>query len=93
MRRMTKPAMEDLTPFAIQIARLRYRAVRDRLGDSEFEIWSFAHITELRAQAELSKRCEAITRTYSQGNPRRFTRLQSYRFCPIDVTLQTQTCH
>ena len=52
MPRMTKPAREELSPFANQIARLRYRAVRERLGNPEFEIWSFAHITDLRTQAE-----------------------------------------
>ena len=49
---MTKPAREELSPFANQIARLRYRAVRERLGNPEFEIWSFAHISDLRTQAE-----------------------------------------
>ena len=52
MSRMSKPAREELSPFANQIARLRYRAVRERLGNPEFEIWSFAHITDLRTQAE-----------------------------------------
>ena len=52
MPRMTKPAREELSPFANQIARLRYRAVRERLGNPEFEIWSFAHITDMRTQAE-----------------------------------------
>ena len=52
MPRMTRPAREELSPFANQIARLRYRAVRKRLGNLGFEIWSFAHITDLRTQAE-----------------------------------------
>ena len=52
MPRMTKTARKDLSPFANRIARLRYRAVRERLGNAEFEIWSFAHITDLRTQAE-----------------------------------------
>ena len=52
MPRMTKPAREELAPFADQIARLRYLAVRERLGNPEFEIWSFARITDLRTQAE-----------------------------------------
>ncbi len=49
---MTKPARAELSSFANQIAHLRYRAVRERLGNPEFEIWSFAHITDLRTQAE-----------------------------------------
>ena len=52
MPRMTKPAREELAPFAKQIARLRYRAVRERFGNPEFEIWSFALIADLRTQAE-----------------------------------------
>ena len=52
MPRMTKPARAELTPFANRIARLRYRAVRERRGNPDFEIWSFAHITDLRTQAE-----------------------------------------
>lgn len=50
--RMSKPAREELSGFADQIARLRHRAVRNRLGNSRFEIWSFAHIKDLRTQAE-----------------------------------------
>lgn len=52
MPQMTKLAREELGPFARQIARLRYRAVRERLGNPEFAIWSFAHIVDLRTQAE-----------------------------------------
>ena len=49
---MTKPAREELSPFADQIAGLRYRAVRERFGNAQFEIWSFSHITDLRTRAE-----------------------------------------
>ena len=52
MARMTKPARAELSDLANQVARLRYRAVRDRGGNPQFEIWSFAHITDLRTQAE-----------------------------------------
>ena len=52
MAYMTKPARDELSPFANQIAELRYRAVRQRMGNPRFEIWSFAHITDLRTQAE-----------------------------------------
>ena len=52
MSHMTKPAREELAPFAKQIARLRYQAVRERFGNPEFKIWSFAHIADLRTQAE-----------------------------------------
>ena len=52
MPHMTKSAREELAPFAKQIARLRYRAVRERFGNPEFKIWSFAHIADLRTQAE-----------------------------------------
>ena len=56
MARMTKPAREELSPFANQIARLRYRAVRHRMGNPEFEIWSFALITDPRTQMERYQR-------------------------------------
>ena len=52
MPRMTKPGRAELSHLADQVARLRYRAVRERLGNAQFEIWSFAHITDLRTQAE-----------------------------------------
>ena len=52
MSRMTKPARAELSDLANQVARLRYRAVRNRLGNPNFEIWSFAHINDLRTQAE-----------------------------------------
>ena len=50
--RMTKPGRLELSDLANQVARLRYRAVRERRGNPQFEIWSFAHITDLRTQAE-----------------------------------------
>ena len=49
---MSKPARAELSHLANQVACLRYRATRDRLGNPDFEIWSFAHITDLRTQAE-----------------------------------------
>ena len=52
MPRMTRPARAEPTPFANRIARLRYRAIRERRGNPDFEIRSFAHITDLRTQAE-----------------------------------------
>ena len=50
--RMTKPAREELSDLVNQIAQLRHRAIRERLGNPQFEIWSFAHITDLRTLAE-----------------------------------------
>jgi len=50
--RMTKPGRPELSDLAKQVARLRYRAMRERRGNPRFEIWSFAHITDLRTQAE-----------------------------------------
>lgn len=49
---MTKPARPELAGFASQIASLRYRAVRDRDGNPNFQIWSFAHVTDLRTRLE-----------------------------------------
>ena len=50
--RMNKPARGELSQFSAQVANLRYRATRNRLDNPEFGIWSFAHITDLRTQAE-----------------------------------------
>ena len=49
---MVQPARVELPHLANQSARLRYRATRERLGNPVFDIWSFAHITHLRTQAE-----------------------------------------
>lgn len=49
---MTKPHRPELEPYADQIARLRYRAAREMFGYSGFEVWSIAHIADLRTQAE-----------------------------------------
>ncbi len=47
-----KPARKELEPFVQQVAALRYKAVRERNGMSDFAIWSFAHITDLRPRFE-----------------------------------------
>ena len=52
MARMTKPARPELSRLSRQVAGLRHLAIRKRLDNPEFEIWSFAHITDLRTQAE-----------------------------------------
>lgn len=49
---MNKPARPELAEFAQQIADMRYRAVRNRDGRSDFTIWSFAHIDDLRTRQE-----------------------------------------
>ena len=49
---MTKPSRAELSQLSNQVASLRYRATRKRLGNPEFGIWSFAHIIDLRTQAE-----------------------------------------
>ena len=49
---MTKPARGELAGYARQVARLRYRTTRNRMGNPNFEIWSFAHITDLRTRSE-----------------------------------------
>ena len=49
---MTKPPRAELSHFAEQIARLRYLTTRERQGNPDFQIWSFAHITDLRTKSE-----------------------------------------
>lgn len=50
--KMTKPKRAELEGYARQIARLRYRTFRDRKGNPKFEIWSIAHIRDLRTNLE-----------------------------------------
>ena len=52
MPRMTKSARTELSSLAKQVAGLRYRKTRERLGNPDFQIWSFSHITNLRTQTE-----------------------------------------
>ena len=49
---MTKPPRAELSGFAQQIADRRYRAVRNRMGNPHFTIWSFTYINDLRTQGE-----------------------------------------
>ena len=49
---MTKPARSELNAYARQVAGLRYRTTRNRMGNPKFEIWSFAHIADLRTRSE-----------------------------------------
>lgn len=49
---MNKAAREELAPYCAQLARMRHRTVRNRMGNPNFEIWSFAHITDLRTNLE-----------------------------------------
>jgi len=49
---MAKPARIELADYASQIASMRYKAVRPRQGNQSFEIWSIAHIFDLRTQIE-----------------------------------------
>lgn len=49
---MYKGARTELDPYARQIAAMRYRAVRERHGNPNFEIWSIAHIRDLRTSSE-----------------------------------------
>lgn len=52
MPTMTKPARAELEEFAGQVAKLRYKTYRRKGAIPEFEIWSFAHIRDLRTQLE-----------------------------------------
>ena len=49
---MIKPARPELNEFSRQVAKLRYHTVRNRAGRSDFSIWSFAHIRDLRTRME-----------------------------------------
>jgi hypothetical protein len=49
---MTLPKRAELDGFSQQIARLRHRSIRIRQGNANFEIWSIAHIRDLRTNVE-----------------------------------------
>ena len=49
---MAKPARTELSGLAHQIAGLRHLAVRNLSGNPNFQVWSFAHITDLRTLPE-----------------------------------------
>lgn len=51
-QQMTKSARPELADFANQIAGLRYKATREKNGNPNFAIWSFAHIDDLRTRTE-----------------------------------------
>ena len=51
-QRMRKAARQEFDGYAKQIADLRFRSERYRDGRDDFEIWSFAHITDLRTSLE-----------------------------------------
>jgi hypothetical protein len=55
--RMTLPCRPELAPYAELVSDLRYRAVREKMGKSDFGIWSFALIDDLRTrdQRELAQ--------------------------------------
>lgn len=52
VNRINKPSREELSPLANRVANLRYRTTRALNGNPDFGIWSFAHIRDLRTQAE-----------------------------------------
>jgi hypothetical protein len=49
---MTEPARTELAPYIDQIKRLRHRAVRQKMGKPNFEIWSVSYIRDLRTTPE-----------------------------------------
>jgi len=49
---MTKPAREELRPCVDQILRLRHKAIRQKMGNPQFEIWSVSYIRDLRTTIE-----------------------------------------
>jgi hypothetical protein len=49
---MDEPARPELTGLVDRICQIRHRAVRERMGNPNFVIWSFALIADLRAREE-----------------------------------------
>src|SRR5260370_4208908 len=52
LTRMRKPAREELRPYVDQILKLRHKAIRQKMGNPQFEIWSVSYIRDLRTTVE-----------------------------------------
>ncbi|HET7231993.1 MAG TPA: DUF3800 domain-containing protein [Longimicrobium sp.] len=52
---MDAAARRELKPLVDRACNLRYRAVREKMGNPNFGIWSFALINDLRAREELGE--------------------------------------
>jgi hypothetical protein len=50
---MREPARDELAGMVDRVCLLRHRAVRERKGNPQFVIWSFALINDLRAREEI----------------------------------------
>jgi Protein of unknown function (DUF3800) len=50
---MTEPARPELAPLVERVRPLRHYAVREKMGNPRFRIWSFAVIDDLRARDDL----------------------------------------
>jgi hypothetical protein len=49
---MMEPARAELKGLVDRVCQLRHRAIRERMGNPQFVIWSFALINDLRAREE-----------------------------------------
>lgn len=45
-------AREELKPYVDQILRLRHKAIRNKMGNPQFEIWRISYIQDLRTTIE-----------------------------------------
>jgi hypothetical protein len=50
---MDEPARPELEGLVDRVCQIRHRAVRERMGNPNFVIWSFALINDLRAREEM----------------------------------------
>ncbi len=50
---MDEPARPELGELVDRVCQIRHRAVRERMGNPNFVIWSFALINDLRAREEM----------------------------------------
>lgn len=49
---MSKPGREELAHLAGRVGKMRYLTARNREGNPNYQIWSFAHIRDLRTRLE-----------------------------------------
>jgi hypothetical protein len=50
--KMDKPGRDELKPYVDQILKLRHKAIRQKMGKEQFEIWSISYIRDLRTTIE-----------------------------------------
>jgi hypothetical protein len=52
LSKMTEPVRDELVPYIDQILGMRHKAVRNKMGNPNFTVWSISYIDDLRTTPE-----------------------------------------